>query len=310
MDRLESMSTLLAAVEAGSLSAASRRLGMPLATVSRKVSELEAHLRTRLLNRTSRRLTLTDAGRSYVVACKRILEEIGEAERAAAGEYVAPRGDLTITAPIVFGRLHVLPVVIAFLTAYPDVDIRLALSDRVVNLQEDDIDLALRIGELPDSSLVATRVGAIRQVVCGSPAYFASRGTPKSPGDLRAHDCISFEGMTSPAGWKFALGEPGKSGKSGKSTVAVAIRSRLIVNTAEAAIDAATAGVGVARVLSYQVAGALRAGTLTLVLRKFEPPPAPVSLVHAGQGLLPLKLRAFLDFAAPLLKARLAQIEG
>ena len=309
MDRLEAMSTLLAAVEAGSLSAASRRLGMPLATVSRKVSELEAHLRTRLVNRTSRRLTLTDAGRSYVVACKRILEEIGEAERAAAGEYLAPRGDLTITAPIVFGRLHVLPVVIAFLAAYPDVDIRLALSDRVVNLQEDDIDLAVRIGALPDSSLIATRVGAIREVVCGSPAYFASRGTPKRPDDLgadlrahlRAHDCISFEGMSSPAGWKFVVG---------KSTVSVAIRSRLIVNTAEAAIDAAAAGVGVARVLSYQVAGALRAGTLTLVLRKFEPPPAPVSLVHAGQGLLPLKLRAFLDFAAPLLKARLAQIES
>jgi DNA-binding transcriptional LysR family regulator len=300
MDRLESMSTLLAAVEAGSLSGASRKLGMPLATVSRKVSELEAHLRTRLVNRTSRRLTLTDAGRSYVVACKRILEDIGEAERAAAGEYVAPRGDLTITAPIVFGRLHVLPVAIAFLAAYPDVDIRVALSDRVVNLQEDDVDLAVRIGELPDSSLIATRVGAIRQVVCGSPAYFARRGTPKAPSDLGAHDCVSFQGLTSPAGWSFAVG---------KSTVSVAIHSRLIVNTAEAAIDAALAAVGVTRVLSYQVASAVRAGTLALVLRKFEPAPSPVSLVHAGQGLLPLKLRAFLDFAAPRLKARLAQAE-
>jgi DNA-binding transcriptional LysR family regulator len=300
MDRLESMSTLLAAVEAGSLSGASRKLGMPLATVSRKVSELEAHLRTRLVNRTSRRLTLTDAGRSYVVACKRILEDIGEAERAAAGEYVAPRGDLTITAPIVFGRLHVLPVVIAFLAAYPDVDIRLSLADRVVNLQEDDVDLAVRIGELPDSSLIATRVGVIRQVVCGSPTYFGRRGTPKSPGDLRTHDCITFEGLTSPAGWGFAVG---------KSTVSVAIRSRLIVNTAEAAIDAAVAAIGVTRVLSYQVAGALRAGTLALALRKFEPAPSPVSLVHAGQGLLPVKLRAFLDFAAPRLRARLAQAE-
>ena len=154
---------------------------MPLATVSRKVSELEAHLRTRLVNRTSRHLTLTDAGRSYVVACKRILEDIGEAERAAAGEYIAPRGDLTITAPIVFGRLHVLPVAIEFLGAYPDVDIRVTLADRVVNLQEDDVDLAVRIGELPDSSLVATRIGSIRHVICGSPAYFAQRGTPKSP---------------------------------------------------------------------------------------------------------------------------------
>src|SRR5262245_58124627 len=149
MDRLESMSTLLAAVEAGSLSAAARKLGMPLATVSRKVSELEAHLRTRLVTRSSRRLTLTDAGRSYVAACKQILEEIDEAERAASGEYSAPRGDLAVTAPIVFGRLHVLPVVMEFLQAYPDIDIRLTLADRVINLVEDHVDLAVRIGELP-----------------------------------------------------------------------------------------------------------------------------------------------------------------
>ena len=300
MDRFEAMSTLLAAVEGGSLSAASRKLGMPLATVSRKVSELEAHLRTRLINRTSRRLMLTDAGRSYVAACKRILEDIGEAERAAAGEYMAPRGDLTVTAPIVFGRLHVLPVVIEFLKAYPDIDIRVALADRVVNLREDDIDLAIRIGDLPDSSLVATRVGAIRRVVCGSPAYFAHRGTPKSPGELSTHDCITFDGLMSPDVWKFAVG---------KSIVSVAIHSRLTVNTAEAAIDAAIAEVGITRVLSYQVASALRAGTLALALREFEPKPWPVSLVYAGQGLLPLKLRAFLDFAAPRLKARLARSE-
>jgi DNA-binding transcriptional LysR family regulator len=213
MDRFEAMSTLLAAVEGGSLSAASRKLGMPLATVSRKVSELEAHLRTRLINRTSRRLMLTDAGRSYVVACKRILEDIGEAERAAAGEYMAPRGDLTVTAPIVFGRLHVLPVVIEFLKAYPDIDIRVALADRVVNLREDDIALAIRIGDLPDSSLVATRVGAIRRVVCGSPAYFAHRGTPKSPGELSTHDCITFDGLMSPDAWKFAVGKSIVSGR-------------------------------------------------------------------------------------------------
>jgi DNA-binding transcriptional LysR family regulator len=298
MDRLESMSILLAAVEAGSLSSASRKLGMPLATVSRKVSELEAHLRTRLINRTSRRLTLTDAGRSYVTACKRILEDIGEAERAAAGEYVAARGDLAIAAPIVFGRLHVLPIAIEFLGAYPDIDIRLALADRVVNLHEEDIDLAIRIGELPDSSLVATRVGSIRRVVCGSPAYFGTRGMPESPSDLSAHDCITFDGLTSPDGWKFTVG---------KSTVSVAIRSRLIVNTAEAAIDAAIAAVGVTRVLGYQAASALRGGALVLALRNFEPAPWPVSLVYPGQGRVPQKLRAFLDFAAPRLKARLAQ---
>src|ERR1700737_2640863 len=153
MDRLEAMSALLAAVEAGSLSGASRKLGMPLATVSRKVSELETHLRTRLVTRTSRRLILTDAGRSYIAACKRILDDIREAERSAAGEYSAPRGELIITAPIVFGRLHVLPVVLEFLKTYPEIDVRLTLADRIVNLQEDHVDLAVRIGELPDSSL-------------------------------------------------------------------------------------------------------------------------------------------------------------
>jgi DNA-binding transcriptional LysR family regulator len=297
MDRIEAMSTLLAAVEAGSLSAASRKLGMPLATVSRKVSELEAHLRTRLVNRTSRRLILTDAGRSYVAACKRILEEVGEAERAAAGEYTAPRGDLIITAPIVFGRLHVLPVVLEFLNAYSDIDIRLVLADRVVNLQEDHVDLAVRIGELPDSSLVATRVGSISRVVCGSPIYFAERGMPKTPGDLSSHDCITFEGLMSPHVWIFP---------SGKSNVSVAVHSRLVVNTAEAAIDAAAAGLGITRVLSYQVANAIRASTLVLALGKFEPLAVPINLVYAGQGLLPLKTRAFLDFAAPRLKAGLS----
>jgi DNA-binding transcriptional LysR family regulator len=297
MDRLEAMSALLAAVDAGSLSGASRKLGMPLATVSRKVSELETHLRTRLVTRTSRRLILTDAGRSYVAACKRILDDVREAERAAAGEYSAPRGELIITAPIVFGRLHVLPVLLEFLNTYPEIDVRLTLADHVVNLQEDHVDLAVRIGELPDSSLVAMRVGSIGRVVCGSPAYFAERGTPKRPNELSKHDCITFNGLTSPEAWIFL---------SGKGTISVAVHSRLIVNTAEAAIDAAITGLGITRVLSYQVADALRTGALLLALREFEPPPVPVSLVHAGQGRLALKLRAILDFAAPRLRARLS----
>jgi DNA-binding transcriptional LysR family regulator len=167
MDRLESMKVLITAVEAGSLSAAGRRLGTPLATVSRKVSELESLLRTRLLTRTRRGLTLTEAGRSYVAACKRILEEIGEAERAASGEYSAPKGNLIIAAPIVFGRLHVLPIVIEFLKTYSDIDIRMVLADRVTNLFEEQINVALRIGELPDSRLIATLVGLILRVVCG-----------------------------------------------------------------------------------------------------------------------------------------------
>jgi DNA-binding transcriptional LysR family regulator len=298
MDRFESMSILVTVSEAGSLSAAARRLGTPLATVSRKVSDLETHLKTRLLNRSNRRVTLTDAGQSYVAACKRILEEVGEAERAAAGEYSAPTGDLTITAPIVFGRLHVLPVAVEFLKAYPDIDIRIALADRVVNILEDHVDLAVRIGELPDSSLRARRLGSTRRVVCGSPAYFAARGAPKSPAELGAHDCITFEGMMSAEAWTFTIG---------KSDAAVAIHSRLVVNTAEAAIDAATAGGGITRVLSYQAAAPVRAGALAIVLQDFEQAPSPVNLVYPDQRLLPLKLRAFLDFAAPRLQARLLQ---
>ena len=298
MDRFESMSILLTVVEAGSLSAAARRLGTPLATVSRKVSDLETHLKTRLFNRSSRRITLTDTGQSYVAACKRILEELGEAERAAAGEYSAPKGDLTITAPIVFGRLHVLPVAIEFLKAYPDIDIRITLADRVLNILEDHVDLAIRIGELPDSSLRARRLGSIRRVVCGSPAYFAARGAPKSPAELGTHDCITFEGMMSADAWTFTIG---------KSAASVAIHSRLAVNTAEAAIDAAMVGVGITRVLSYQAAAAVRAGALAIVLQDFELAPSPVNLVYPGQRLLPLKLRAFLEFAAPRLQARLSQ---
>ncbi|HEY2227000.1 MAG TPA: LysR family transcriptional regulator [Xanthobacteraceae bacterium] len=301
MDRLDAMAVLLAVVDAGSLSAGARRLGMPLTTVSRHVSDLEAHLRSRLLIRSSRRVALTEAGRSYVAACRQILEDVGEAERSAAGEYSKPKGDLVITAPIVFGRLHVLPVVLDFLRAYPDINVRLSLTDRPVGLLEDHIDLAARIGELPDSSLVATRVGTIRRMVCATPQYFAERGKPKRPEELAAHDCVTFQGLSAPDAWSFA---------NGKSDMAVAIHSRLVVNTAEAAIDAALAGVGITRVLSYQIAQARRSGALDIALENFEPTPWPVSLVYPGQGRLPLKLRAFLDFAAPRLKARLPPSTG
>ncbi len=298
VDRLESMSILLTVIDSGSFSAAARRLGMPLATISRKISHLERHLKARLLNRTSRQLTLTDAGRDYVAACKRILEFVGEAERAAAGEYSTPKGDLVIAAPIVFGRLHVLPVVVEFLKTYPDIDVRMIQSDRLANLLEDHIDVAVRIGELPNSNLVAIRLGAIRRIVCASPGYLAARGTPRAPGDLASHDCITFENLATAAVWKFG---------TGKSEVPVAVHSRLVVTTAEAAVDSAVAGAGITRLLSYQVANALAAGTLVVALEDFEPVPWPVNLVHAGQGTLPLKLRAFLDFAAPRLKTGLLQ---
>jgi DNA-binding transcriptional LysR family regulator len=297
MDRLEAMKILVTVTEAGSLTGAARRLGMPLPTVSRKVSDLEAHLNTRLLYRSTRKLTLTDAGRTYVDACRRILDSVGEAERAAAGEFAAPTGELVLTAPVVFGRLHVLPVVTEFLGVYPDIDVRMALSDRTLDLLDDHVDLAVRIGRLPHSNLVAIGVGSVRQVVCASPSYLAVHGEPATPAQLSAHRGVSFETLTLPDEWTFG---------TGRAQVAVAIRSRLVVNTAEAAVDAACAGLGITRVLSYQVSEACRSGALKVVLAAHEPPPWPVSLVHAGQGILPLKLRAFIDFAAPRLRARLA----
>jgi len=298
MDRFEAMATLIAAVDGGSLSAASRKLDMPLATVSRKVSELEAHLRTQIVVRTSRKLMLTEAGRAYVAASRRILDQIDEAERAASGEYRAPRGHLTITAPIMFGRLHVEPVVLGFLKAYPEIDARLVLADHVVNLIDDQIDVAIRIGPLPDSAMVATRLGAITWVTCASPAYLAARGTPETLEALAEHDCIMFEGLYSNKIWAFGRD---------RNAVALPVRPRLAVNTADAAIAAAVAGAGITRTLSYQVAEAVAAGTLRLLLRRFEPEPLPVHLVYPAQSLLPLKLRAFLDFAAPRLKASIPE---
>lgn len=290
------MKVLLAVTEAGSLSAASRVLRAPLATVSRKISDLEAHLGTRLLIRSSRKLALTDAGQTYVIACKRILEQVADAERAAAGEYSAPRGELTLAAPVAFGRLHILPVAADFLKAYPDIDLRVTLSDRISHILDEHIDVAIRIGELADSTFIARRVGEVRKIVCASPEYFAARGTPARPADLAAHDCITFHPLTSANSWVFAVG---------KQEEAVTVRSRLVINTAESAVDAAIAGAGIARVLSYQVARALQEDQLVLALQAYEAPPWPVSLVHAGQGPLPLKVRAFLDFAAPRLRAML-----
>ncbi|HKR44749.1 MAG TPA: LysR family transcriptional regulator [Paraburkholderia sp.] len=299
MDRLEGMSILVAVVDAGSLSAAARRLGQPLATVSRKVGDLEAHLKTRLLHRTTRHLSLTEAGEAYVASCRRILEDIGEIERAVTGEYATPKGSLVATAPVVFGRLHVVPVMSAFLAHYPEIDARLVLTDRNVNFLEDHVDVAVRIGQLPDSSLVAIRLGETRPVVCASPAYLAERGTPQNPADLADHACIGFEGINSSRTWTFA-GE--------KSEQNVPIHARLVTNTAESAIDAATLGTGLTRVLSYQVANAVQDGRLQLVLETFGLAPMPIHLVHAGQTPLPLKLRAFLDFMSPRLKARLSAV--
>ena len=298
MDRLDAMSVLLAAVDCGSLSKASRKLRQPLATVSRKVSELESYLNAALLVRSTKGLELTPAGRSYVAGAKAILEQLHEVERTVSGEYTEPKGDLAVTAPIMFGRLHVLPVASRFLEAFPDVAVRLLLTDRVTHFIEDQVDVALRIGELPDSSLTATRVGRVRRVMCASADYLKTHGTPATPTELSQHSVISFESVSAPTTWYFE-----SKGKEVDAT----FRARLSVNTIDAAIDAGLAGTGIIRAVSYQVAEFVRDKRLSLVLEAFEPPPQPVHVVYDRQGRLPLKLRAFVDFAIPRLRERLMQ---
>ncbi len=284
------------AVECGSLSKASRKLSQPLATVSRKVSELESHLKTELLIRSAKGLELTPAGRTYIMSARTILEQLNEAERAAAGEYTAPKGDLVVTAPTMFGRLHVLPVVITFLKAFPEVSVELMLTDRVTHFLDDHVDVALRIGNLPDSSMIATRLGAVRRVTCASPVYLTSRAAPAVPQDLAEHDVISFESVSSPTTWRYW---------SDGNELAIPLRSRLSVSTIDAAIDAGLAGAGVVRTMSYQVADYVRDDLLRLLLEAYEPIPRPVHLVYAKQSRLPLKLRAFVDFVVPRLRNRL-----
>jgi DNA-binding transcriptional LysR family regulator len=298
MDRLEAMEYFVAAVEAGSFSAAGRQLNVPLPTVSRKVADLEAHLKTQLLVRSTRKLALTEAGVSYLAACKRILDEIDEAESRAAGNHSVPRGGLTITAPIVLGRLYVVPVVTAFLAEFPEINVYLTLSDRTLDLVDEHVDVAVRSGMLSDRTLVATKVGEIRRIVCGSPAYFAAHGTPKTPEDLAEHTCVTYTALASGMTWIF---DP----RDGKPSRAVQPMCRLKINTAEAAIDAAIAGVGVTNVLSYQVVKPVSEGKLSVILRDFEPEPSPVHIAHARQALLPLKMRVFVDFAVSRLSKSL-----
>ena len=296
MDRIDAMRLFLKVVDTGSLSAAARALHSPLPTVSRKIGEMERLLGAKLIIRTNRNVALTDAGRLYLSAAKDILERIDEAERRVSGEYLTPKGDLTMTAPIVFGRLHVLPVVTDFLRAFPEINMRLTLGDRNNNLVEDQIDLVLRIGDLADSSLMALRLGAISSRVYGSPKYLQQNNEPLTPHDLSDQQCIAFEGVQSSRSWQFS---------DGKQTFSVDIRPRLSVNTAEAAVDAAASGLGLTRVMSYQASNLVGQGLLMPVLEQYELPASPVHLIYLPNAILPLKLRAFLDFATPRLRSAL-----
>jgi len=300
MDRFEAMTMLLTVVEKGSLSAASRSLGVPVPTLSRKITDLEAVLSTRLLIRTTRKLTLTDAGLTYVGAARRILEQVEEAEREAAGEFTAPKGELIVTAPMAFGRIYVLPVVTDFLALFPEISVRLLLTDRSLQLVDEHVDLAIRVGKLPDSAMIATRVGSMRMVVCASPALLAGHGVPSTPEDLLRLPCLAFNWLTSSATWQFRSSPAG-------AAVEISVAPRLSVSTAEAAVEAAIRNVGVTRLFHYQAADAIEAGALQIVLEDFELEPAPIHLVHAARGQMPLKMRRFLDFATPKLRQALSR---
>jgi DNA-binding transcriptional LysR family regulator len=301
MDRLEAMSIVLLTVEKGSLTAAAKALNLPLPTVSRKVSELEAHLGTKLLHRSTRKLTMTDAGHAYIDGVRRIMDDIEEVERAASGEYRTPRGELVLTAPLLFGHRYIFPIVADFLAAYPEINVRLLLSDRNLHLYDDHVDMAVRLGVLPDSNMIATRVGSMDTLVCASPDLLAAHGVPKHPAELERLPCVVFAGPSS-ATWSFR--DPAT-----KREFDVNIAPRLSVTSADTAVEAALRRTGLTRLYRYHCADQLRAGTLEQVLQEFDVEPIPIHLVHGERGLLPLKMRVFLDFAAERLRSDLASLD-
>lgn len=284
MDRLDAMRAFLAVADHGSFAEAARRLRRSPAAITRAVAGLEAALGQTLLHRTTRAVRLTERGAAYRDACRRALEDIAEAERAASGADAVPRGLLGVAAPLMFGRLHVLPIVTALLRAHPALSVRLALSDRILPLAEEGIDVAVRIGALADSALLAVRVAEVRRVLVASPAYLAARGTPARPEDLAGHDLISFEG-----------GDPSSEWEVGG--LRLRVEPRLAVNSADAAIAAAESGLGITRTLSYQAFAPLRAGRLVPVLAEFSPPPMPVRLVHPARRQGSANVAAFLAAA-------------
>jgi DNA-binding transcriptional LysR family regulator len=300
MDQLNAMRVFVAVADAGGLSAAGRRLVMPLTTVSRQLKALEEALDARLVTRTTRRLALTEPGRAYLETCRRVLSDLDAAERRLTGEQAEPQGVLALTAPVAFGRRHVLPVVTDFLEDFPRMSVRMFLMDRVVDLVEEGLDLGIRIGHLPDSSLRATQLGTVRYVTCASPSYLAEAGVPATPKDLAGHRCISFNNFSPTERWTFA----------GRKPVSVTVDPRLIVNTADAAIDATKAGLGVVRVLSYQADSSLEDDSLRLILEDFEPEAIPVSLIHREDRLPQAKVQSFVGLAVPRLRKRLKGAEA
>lgn len=288
------MATFLAVVDSGGFASAARQLNQSPPAVTRAVADLEERLGLRLLTRTTRVVRVTEAGARYAEDCRRILADIDEAEAAAAGSHATPRGTLHLTAPAMFGRLHVTPIVVSYLQAFPEVDVECLFVDRVVNVVEEGIDIAVRIGELPDSSLQAVRVGGVRRVLVAAPSYLSAHGVPQRPEDLSQHLLISASGISPVADWRF--NDHGKP-------LMIRTQPRLRTTTNDSAIAAAVAGLGITRLMSYQAADAVRSGALQLLLEDYETAPLPVHLVHHEGRRVTQKVRAFIDLAVERLRA-------
>jgi DNA-binding transcriptional LysR family regulator len=304
MDRIEAMRVFVAALDEGSLAGAGRRLGRSPAAVSRAIAFLENHVGAELIHRTTRSLKLSEAGERYASACRRILVDLEEADMAALGERSAPRGTLTLTAPPISGEEILRPIIDAYLEAYPAVSVNLILLDRHANLVEEGIDVALRVGELPDSAMVAVRVGGdVKRVIVAAPRYLATHPRIVEPADLARHSIIS----TTHFGVDTWVFPPAPGGAVARS---VHFKPRLVVNSVRAALAAAVGGLGATRLYTYHVADRVRDGALEIVLRDAEPPSLPVHLLTPRGRTSTPKVRAFLDFAAPRLRAEFARLSA
>lgn len=294
MDRFHLMAVFVAVAEEGGFAAAARRLHMSPPAVTRAVSILEERLGVRLLHRTTRTVRATEAGARYLVDARRILLEADEADEAAAGLNATPRGQLSVTAPMLFGRRYVVPILTEYQRTFGETSVSAVFVDRVVNLVEEGFDVGVRIGDLPDSSLRAIRVGQVRRVVCASPAYLEKHGCPRTPGDLAGHRIVAATSLTATSEWVFV---------KGKQKIAVRVEPRLLLNTNDAALEAVKCGFGLTRLISYQVADEVAAGDVRIVLSEYEDVPLPIHVIHCEGRHRSAKVRAFIDMAVERLRA-------
>lgn len=294
MDRLQAMTTFVAVVDSGGFASAARKLNLSPPVVTRAIAELEERLGLRLLTRTTRVVRVTDAGARFAEDCRRILADLEEAEIAATGTHAAPRGTLTLTAPALFGQLFVTPILVRYLQQFPETDAQCLFLDRVVNVVEEGIDVAVRIGELPDSSLQAARVGRVRRVLVAAPSYLKAQGVPQRPEDLVQHTIASASGVTPMSEWRF---------NDGGKALLQRVQPRLRTTTNDSAIAAAVAGLGITRLLSYQVVAHVHSGALQVLLEDFETAPLPVHVLHHEGRRATQKVRAFIDLAVDTLRA-------